>query len=181
MAIIQVRGNVLVSKALQFDEVDGLSCTLSEGGQPLSIRNMSRIVPEINQYTDDAGLILAAYTALRRGQPPLWLQPDVMIAVLCGCLQVPPLEEDFDLDSRWKLPTVVDSQHGLAMPAFTSSHWPVEDNDGMAYPLHRTRDRIENTCIISGEKFEMHWVISSPVSRQSEISSGVLRRYSVMT
>jgi hypothetical protein len=140
MAIIQVRGDVLVSKALQFDEVDGLSCTLSEGGKPLSIRNMSRIVPEINQYTDDAGLILAAYTALRRGQPPLWLQPDVMIAVLCGFLQVPPLEEDLDLDSRWELPTVVDSQHGLAMPAFTSSHWPVEDNHGMAYPLHRTRD-----------------------------------------
>jgi hypothetical protein len=72
IAIIQVRGDVFVSKALQFDEVDGLSSILSEGEQPLSIRNISRIVPEINQYKDDAGLILAAYTALRRGQPPLW-------------------------------------------------------------------------------------------------------------
>jgi hypothetical protein len=69
---------------------------------------------------------LAAYTALRRGQPPLWWQPDVMIAVLCGLLQVPPFEEIFDLDPRWKLPTVIDSQHGPAMPAFTSSYWPLK-------------------------------------------------------
>jgi hypothetical protein len=97
MAKVQISNEVLHSHGFQFDEVDGLTHTFSEVGQPLSIRNMSRFVPETNWYKDDGYLTSATFKALSLGldqDPSSWFRLGDGTPLLRESIQVPPFEKD---------------------------------------------------------------------------------------
>ncbi|KAN0117324.1 hypothetical protein V8E51_003301 [Hyaloscypha variabilis] len=90
MAKARFSNEVLLTHAFLIDEVDGLSYTLSEGGKPLSFRNMSRSFPEDNLYHDNESMVVAAAEALSRGMMKLCsFEPQVSLALVCGNLKLP--------------------------------------------------------------------------------------------
>jgi hypothetical protein len=183
MAFIQVQNDVLVSKALQFDEVDGLSYTLSERGQPLPTRNMSRYIPNLNPYMDDLGLIKAAYTAMCRGQDYPWFELDLMVALLPGCLQVPRLEKDSHLETKWDWEIVRVLANDSLITAGLGPRWPEGENHGlttMEWLIHCIEREIQNPKLIYRiwREVKTSWSI---MNLMREASSGSLRRYSRKT
>ncbi|KAE9376862.1 hypothetical protein N431DRAFT_436094 [Stipitochalara longipes BDJ] len=95
MAKVHFINEVLHTHAFLIDEVDGLTYTLSEGGKPLSFRNMSRSVPEADLYHDNETLVVAAAGVLSRGMVE-FLSPDpkISLALVCGCIKLPLAEKD---------------------------------------------------------------------------------------
>jgi hypothetical protein len=142
-AKVHISDEVLRTYGFLFDEVDGLSHTLSERGQPLSIRNMSRSVPKINMYKDKWDLMEAAANDLTLGaESPYHFLPQGL-DVLCRCIAVPQFELrpnsttalsqnsrgsslDVDLSLR-------DDSHG-----FTTLEWLVREMDPH---VRKKRDR----------------------------------------
>jgi len=61
MAKVQISNEVLHSHAYQFDEVDGLTQTLSGGGLPLAMTDMSRFVPSTNRYKEVGALMESVF------------------------------------------------------------------------------------------------------------------------